>query len=71
SQTRRGYARGWEAVHFVANVRSYLRLLEWMGGGPGEALRLRVTTEPVLPPPVVAKPARSGDRPATPPGMIR
>jgi len=71
STTRRGYARGWEPVHFVDNVRSYLRLLEWMGGGPGEVLRLRVTAEPAAPPAVALPRAREGDAPATPPGLIR
>ncbi len=33
SQTRHGYARGLEAVNFVANVRSYYDLLAWMSGG--------------------------------------
>jgi len=35
-KTRYGYARGREAVQFVANVRSYYDLLTWMSGGkPG------------------------------------
>ena len=33
TQTRHGYARGREAVVFVANVRSYYDLLTWMSGG--------------------------------------
>ena len=28
--TKRGYARGWEAVRFVDNVRTYLDLLDWV-----------------------------------------
>ena len=35
AQTRYGYARGREAVSFVANVRSYYDLLAWMSGGAG------------------------------------
>ena len=31
--TRHGYARGGEAVHFVDNVRSYYDLLAWVTGG--------------------------------------
>jgi membrane-bound lytic murein transglycosylase F len=31
---RRGYARGWEAVRFVDNVRSYLDVLEWVAPEP-------------------------------------
>jgi len=33
SQARRGYARGWEPVRFVEQVRGYLAVLEWYGGG--------------------------------------
>lgn len=33
SQTENGYARGWEPVHYVENVRSYRDLLEWVWGG--------------------------------------
>ena len=28
-QTRRGYARGWEPVIYVNNIRSYYGILEW------------------------------------------
>jgi membrane-bound lytic murein transglycosylase F len=33
SQAKRGYARGWEPVRFVEQVRSFLAVLEWYGGG--------------------------------------
>ena len=33
SSARRGYARGWEPVRFVEQVRGYLAVLEWYGGG--------------------------------------
>lgn len=41
TQTRRGYARGWEPVGFVRNVQTYLEILEWMtsGSGPSGAPR--------------------------------
>src|SRR5690606_42094827 len=29
SQTKHGYARGWEPVHYVRKVRSYHRILAW------------------------------------------
>jgi len=37
TQTKRGYARGWEPVRFVDNIRSYLDILEWVAAdsGPG------------------------------------
>ncbi len=31
---KRGYARGWEAAHFVDNVRSYYDVLEWVAPEP-------------------------------------
>ena len=33
TQTENGYARGWEPVRYVENVRSYRDLLEWVWGG--------------------------------------
>jgi membrane-bound lytic murein transglycosylase F len=33
TQTENGYARGWEPVHYVDNVRGYRDLLEWASGG--------------------------------------
>ena len=35
-QARRGYARGWEPVRFVDQVRGFLAVLEWYGDSPGE-----------------------------------
>ena len=34
-QARRGYARGWEPVRFVDQVRGYLAVLEWYGDDHG------------------------------------
>jgi membrane-bound lytic murein transglycosylase F len=34
SQTANGYARGWEPVRYVDNVRNYRDLLEWTWGEP-------------------------------------
>lgn len=31
-QTRHGYARGYQAVHFVENIRAYFEILVWMDG---------------------------------------
>jgi membrane-bound lytic murein transglycosylase F len=33
SQAHRGYARGWEPVRFVEQVRGFLAVLEWYGDG--------------------------------------
>jgi membrane-bound lytic murein transglycosylase F len=35
AQTENGYARGWEPVRYVDNVRSYRDILEWASGGDG------------------------------------
>jgi membrane-bound lytic murein transglycosylase F len=37
SQTANGYARGWEPVRYVENVRSYRDLLEWAAGANSAA----------------------------------
>jgi membrane-bound lytic murein transglycosylase F len=35
TQTKRGYARGWEPVRYVDNIRAYLDILEWMAADSG------------------------------------
>jgi membrane-bound lytic murein transglycosylase F len=35
TQTRRGYARGWEPVRYVDNIRAYLDILEWVAADSG------------------------------------
>src|SRR5450755_320125 len=35
TQTLNGYARGWEPVRYVDNVRNYRDMLEWAWGGSG------------------------------------
>ena len=37
TSTKRGYARGWETVRFVDNVRTYLDLLDWVIPDPSPA----------------------------------
>ena len=32
TQVKRGYARGWEPVRFVENIRSYMDILDWVAG---------------------------------------
>lgn len=44
TQTRRGYARGWEPVGFVRNVQTYLEVLEWMTGAPERRIRYEPAT---------------------------
>ncbi len=38
TQTENGYARGWEPVRYVDNVRGYRDLLEWAGDGSAVSL---------------------------------
>ena len=38
SQTENGYARGWEPVRYVDNVKGYRDLLEWVWGAGGASL---------------------------------
>jgi membrane-bound lytic murein transglycosylase F len=38
TQTENGYARGWEPVRYVDNVRGYRDLLEWVWGAGGATL---------------------------------
>jgi membrane-bound lytic murein transglycosylase F len=38
TQTLNGYARGWEPVRYVDNVRGYRDMLEWAWGSTGAAL---------------------------------
>lgn len=40
TQTLNGYARGWEPVRYVDNVRDYRDMLEWAWGSSGGALAL-------------------------------
>ena len=57
---RRGYARGWEPVRFVEQVRGYLAVLEWYGDGRPSGLSAPpvLTAAPALTPtPVRSAPA--------------
>ena len=37
SQVKRGYARGWEPVRFVENIRGYMDILDWVAADTGPA----------------------------------
>jgi membrane-bound lytic murein transglycosylase F len=47
-QARRGYARGWEPVRFVEQVRGFLAVLEWYGDSQASAAL--APQSPVVPP---------------------
>jgi membrane-bound lytic murein transglycosylase F len=36
TRVKHGYARGWEPVRFVENIRSYYDMLQWMAIDTGE-----------------------------------
>lgn len=41
TRVKRGYARGWEPVRYVENVRSYIKILDWVASDTGRpALRV-------------------------------
>jgi membrane-bound lytic murein transglycosylase F len=47
-QTKRGYARGWEPVDFVKQVRGFLAVLEWQGAdaaGDGALAPVSITAQ--------------------------
>jgi membrane-bound lytic murein transglycosylase F len=47
TQAKRGYARGWEPVNFVSQVRDFLAVLEWAStDAGGELLSPVVVTAP-------------------------
>jgi membrane-bound lytic murein transglycosylase MltF len=43
---KRGYARGWEPVRFVENIRGYIDILDWVATdtGPASQRDANVTT---------------------------
>ena len=43
-EAKRGYARGWEPVEFVEQVRGFLAVLEWSGADAGSAARIEKTS---------------------------
>ena len=66
SQAKRGYARGWEPVQFVARIQRFLTLLEWQPGDPGGTRT--AADAPKIPSVPVAAPATSGKAGGAPPG---
>jgi membrane-bound lytic murein transglycosylase F len=46
SRVKRGYARGWEPVRFVENIRGYIDILDWVATdtGPASQRDANVTT---------------------------
>jgi membrane-bound lytic murein transglycosylase F len=43
TQVKRGYARGWEPVRFVENIRSYMDILDWVAADSGPPSQRDVT----------------------------
>ena len=46
SRVKRGYARGWEPVLYVDNIRNYFDILIWMTADEGEGETLKVEPDP-------------------------
>jgi len=40
SRAKRGYARGWEPVHFVDSIKLYMSMLDWVGAEGGLASKI-------------------------------
>lgn len=57
-KTKHGYARGYETVRFVDNVRAYLDILEWVAPDP-EAVAASAPKPPEAKGAIKRKPARS------------
>jgi len=43
SRVKRGYARGWEPVRFVDNIRSYMDILDWVAADSGPPAEREIT----------------------------
>jgi membrane-bound lytic murein transglycosylase F len=65
SQTRWGYARGWEPVQYVENIRSYYDILLWHTRDGGQSLVAQQPTTPTF----TDFPETNNDQQAT--GLIR
>ena len=56
---KRGYARGWEPVRFVEQVRNYLAVLEWYGDGRPKGPAPDQPAAPAFAPTLAPVPTRS------------
>jgi membrane-bound lytic murein transglycosylase F len=43
TRVKRGYARGWEPVRFVDNIRSYMDILDWVAAESGPTAEREIT----------------------------
>jgi membrane-bound lytic murein transglycosylase F len=46
TQVKRGYARGWEPVRFVDNIRSYMDILDWVAADAGPPAQREAANKP-------------------------
>jgi membrane-bound lytic murein transglycosylase F len=42
---KRGYARGWEPVRYVENIRGYMDILDWVAADSGPPSQREITAE--------------------------
>jgi membrane-bound lytic murein transglycosylase F len=47
TQVKRGYARGWEPVRFVDNIRGYMDILDWVAADSGPPAQRDANALPV------------------------
>jgi len=47
TQVKRGYARGWEPVRFVENIRGYIDILDWVAADSGPPANRTVSNDTV------------------------
>jgi membrane-bound lytic murein transglycosylase F len=45
TKVKRGYARGWEPVRFVDNIRSYIDILDWVAADSSPPAQREMTTQ--------------------------
>ncbi len=45
TRVKRGYARGWEPVRFVENIRSYMDILDWVATDSGPPAQREMTAQ--------------------------
>jgi membrane-bound lytic murein transglycosylase F len=70
TRTRRGYARGWEPVRYVDNVKAYLNILAVAGVGSAPAVEEEAAKEALVKPKPNAQPATSPAPPKRQPKAV-
>ena len=48
TRVKRGYARGWEPVRFVENIRGYIDILDWVAADTGPPAQRDGDAQPTM-----------------------